>query len=324
MNIFEFLGLPENHRPKDRVVQLVKHYAEVNPKHEEGILHKQVSFPMFGQVKRDGIFSATVIRKGGDCAIFGRTGEQLTNTEALANYYEGLHDLGYIGEGVYLGELCSEYCSLEELSGVVNPNRVNALTKEQLLIKQRLYVAFFDSLKLSEFVSGSSSIPYYTRYREMAEQLIATEVVLDVVHIKDEASLFEFADRMIALGHEGAVFKQNVGYRAGAKDWHQMKVVRKYEVDLECIGWEEGTGKYTGHIANLLFRFKDGKKVKAMLGKGWTMKDAKVLFDTTSTKHISPVGKIFRVYGLQPSSKNGVIRLPKVGDLRWDKTEADF
>lgn len=333
MNIFEFIGLPANHRPKNKVFQLVKHFAEVNPKHEEGILHKRVVFPMLGQVKRDGIFAAVVIRKGGDCAIFGRTGEQLTNVEGLEWYYSWLYERGHVASGVYLGELCSDQCSLEVLSGVVNPNRVNELSDEQLDIKRTLYVAFFDSLQLSEFVYGSSSLPYYRRYREMAEQLIATEVVLDVVEIKDEAALFEFADRMIALGHEGAVFKQDVGYIAGAKDWHQMKVVRKYEVDLECIGWEEGTGKYTGHVANLLFRFKDGKKVKAMLGKGWSMKDACYMFQTiTGTKGeqpetrdwMQPVGKIFRVYGLQPSSKNGVIRLPKVGDLRWDKTEADF
>lgn len=324
MNIFQFLGRSATYRQKNKIFQMVKHYVEVNPKHEQGILHKQVSFPLFGQVKRDGIFSAVVLRADGKCKIFGRTGEALTNTEKLAEHYELLFETGVICAGVYLGELCSDQCSLEVLSGTVNPNRVNELDDTQLDIKRTLYIAFFDGLEISEFLCGHSSLPFYTRYRWWAEQLIGTETVLDVVEIKSESALFDFADRMIALGHEGAVFKQNVGYIAGAKDWHQMKVVRKYEADLECIGYEEGSGKYSGHVANLLFRFKNNTIVKAMLGKGWTMREAETMFHDIGTHRYSPVGKIFRVYGLQPSSKNGVIRLPKVGDLRWDKTEADF
>lgn len=328
MNIFQFLNRHPNYRNKTKVFQHVKHYAEVNPKHEEGILHKKVSFPMFGQVKRDGIFSATVVRLDGRCAIFGRTGEQLTNTEYVAEFYSNLFKQGKLDAGVYLGELCSDQCSLEVLSGVVNPNRVNELDDEQLDIKRTLYIAMFDALQITDFLYGSTSVPYYQRYRWMAEQLIDVCTVLDVVVVNSEEELFDFADRMIALGHEGAVFKQNVGYLAGAKDWHQMKVVRKYEVDLECIGWEEGTGKYTGHVANLLFRFRDGKTVKAMLGKGWTMEQARVMYEATLHNLVDsplhPLSKVYRVYGLQPSSKNGVIRLPKVGDHRWDKVKADF
>lgn len=331
MNVFEFLGKPADYRPKNKVVQLVKHFAEVNPKHEEGIYHKRFSFPLFAQCKRDGVFSMLVVRSDGRCGVFGRTGERLSNTENLVSYYEGLVGLG-LDAGVYFGEMVTHSdCSLEEMSGILNPNRTKALeTQEQKLIKHRLYIAFFDEVTICEFISGHSHRNYSNRYTALYQQMGDTECVLDYDVVNNVEELMQYADRMIHNGQEGAVFKQDVEWKAGAKDWHQMKVVRRYEVDLLCIGWEEGTGKYTGLVANLLFRYKNGKTVKAMLGKGWTHQDARDLFIGCKSAVdeacflLNPLGKIFRVYGLQPSSKNGVIRLPKVGEIRHDKAEPDF
>jgi len=97
-----------------------------------------------------------------------------------------------------------------------------------------------------------------------------------------------------------------------------MKIVKQVSYDLECIGVEEGEGKYKGKIANLLFKWKDGQTIKAMLGEGWTHQDAKDMWESPSTY----IGKVYKVYALQESSK-GKLRLPKVGERRFDK-EADF
>ena len=110
-----------------------------------------------------------------------------------------------------------------------------------------------------------------------------------------------------------------------------MKIVKQVSYDLECIGVEEGEGKYKGKVANLIFRWKDGQTVKAMLGEGWTHQDASDMFEhyisdlTFAHSYglkLGPVGKVYKVYALQESSK-GKLRLPKVGERRFDK-EADF
>ncbi|QYC97019.1 ATP-dependent DNA ligase [Klebsiella phage IME184] len=93
--------------------------------------------------------------------------------------------------------------------------------------------------------------------------------------------------------------------------------------DLTCIGWEEGKGKYKGKVANLIFKWKGGKTVKAMLGKGWTHEDAERMYhDIKHGGELNVIGKIFAVKALQESSK-GVLRLPKAGELRHDKEEPD-
>jgi len=105
------------------------------------------------------------------------------------------------------------------------------------------------------------------------------------------------------------------------------------DYDLKCVGWEEGTGKYKGKVANLLFAWKGDKIIKAMLGKGWTHDAAEEMYQNCTYHDMvdmpgymhkdSPVDQIFQVYALQESSK-GKLRLPKVGERRHDKEVSDI
>lgn len=334
MNIFEFLGLPANHRADNKVVQLVKHFDDVNKRAEEGIFHKKVSFPMYAQVKKDGVFCALVISEERGVAMFNRTGKRLTNVERLEGYYTYLLTDGQVDAGVYFGELCNNRLSLEELSGCVNPNRVNPLTPEQAVAMLLSEIYFFDEVTVQEFIGGKSSRTYEDRFYSLVVEMCEHSDILPLHTVNNYEELKAFAELQIEQGEEGAVFKQDVEWLAGAKDWHQMKIVRGVSYDLICTGYEEGAGKYTGLVANLLFKLDDKRTVKAMLGKGWTHEDAREMFLNITypesigmqgyTHKDSPVGKMFEVYGLQPSSKNGLIRLPKVGELRHDKTEPDI
>lgn len=317
MNIFEFLGVSSVLRKDNKIFQYVKHFDDVNPKADEGIFHKKVSFPMYGQVKRDGVFAALVVIHG-QVGLFNRTGKPMTNCSRLKEYFAGCNT----PDGIYLGELLSRDCSLEQLSGVVNPNRNKPLEGEQISIRNNLHIDFFDHVTIDEFIEGYAGATFLERHARLHNLMCARSTILDLQVIDSISDLEWFAKQCIDAGEEGAVFKQDVEWLAGAKDWHQMKKVRGIHVDLECIGYEEGTGKYEGLVANLFFRYKNGLTVKAMLGKGWSHTMARTMFlDALCDK--GPVGKIFHVYGLQESSK-GIIRLPKVSELRHDKTEPDF
>lgn len=318
MNIFEFLGLSWDHR--NHPVQLVKHMEEVPESKRQ--------LPLYAQVKRDGIFSATVVRHDGKVGIFGRTGKKLSNVEHLESRYSCLP------AGVYLGELQSMAFDiyLEALSGVVNPDRVNELDFVGQQIKDALYVDFFDMVTLSDFIGGVAVAPFTKRHAGLVKR-ITTHLVPNTLCVYDnylpitKCNTWEeveaFAKEQIEAGREGAVFKRDVDWEAGHKGWRQMKEVRQVHYDLRCIGWEEGKGKYTGKVANLIFKWHGTQKVKAMLGKGWSHEDATRMYNEIKNGgELNVIGRIFTVYGLQDSSK-GKIRLPKVGELRHDKEDAD-
>ena len=321
MNIFEFLGLKADHRSGDKVVQLVKHFNEVNNQADEGIFHKKVSFPMYLQCKKDGNFAAVVVREG-FVGIFNRRGSHFSSVAQLEVHVQKQN----LPDGVYFAELCSSACSLEVLSGVVSPERKKPLTEPQVFVKDSLQLFFFDYVNLDSFVRGESNSLFKQRYECLLKILYNTELDwLDAQIINSYEDAVHLKDYFVDAGQEGVVLKQDVGWLAGAKDWHQMKLVRDISFDLLCVGYEEGNGKYAGKVANLIFQFKEGKTVKAMLGKGWKHADAEAMYQAIQLNQLidNPLGKIFTVYALQESSK-GVLRLPKVGELRHDKTKADF
>lgn len=313
MNIFEFLGLDEDHRTKP--VMLVKHRDEVPD--------SKLTFPVYGQVKRDGIFSAVVVTTAGMVGIFGRTGKKLSNVEGLESRFR------HFPAGVYFGELQSMAVDiyLEALSGVVNPNRTEPLDFIGQQIKDNLYIDFFDMLTIKAFTEGKTDVTFLKRHdalcRRLEPHLVGHDAILPVTPCLNEQEVEAFAKLHIDAGREGAVFKLDCDYEAGHKGFRQTKIVRMVSYDLTCIGWEEGKGKYKGKVANLIFKWKGGKTVKAMLGRGWTHEDAAQMYhDIKHGGDLNVIGKIFAVKALQESSK-GVLRLPKAGELRHDKEVPD-
>lgn len=312
MNIFEYTGLLADHRASsNKVTQFVKHYDEVVDK------HKNKTFAV--QVKKDGVCALTVIVDGA-VKIFSRTGKLFTNTEIIVERIKRLE----LRDGVYMGEMWvpKHACSIEQLSGAVNPNRVNPLSLLMSRLPYDLQMSFFDLVSLHSFRKGHSDSEYRVRSRNLAERFCSSRgdkfglEVLPYELITGELDINAFLDRQIDLGEEGIVIRDPLAdWEAGHKGWRVMKKVRGVDYDLLCVGVEEGTGKYKGRAANLIFKWKD-KTIKCMLGKGWTHDDAAYFFTNP------PLGCIFQVYALEESSK-GKLRLPKVGERRFDKEECD-
>lgn len=322
MNIFEYLGLPVDHRKlTNKVTQLVKHWDEVPESRKKDKL-----FAI--QTKEDGVCSLTII-KDGAVTIWSRTGKLFTNTVHIASRIEELR----LCDGVYLGEmwLDKKIASLEELSGMVNPNRVNPLSYEGSNKLRHMHMSWFDLVTLDEFVKGNSSLNYKVRYYDLLNHLnhrlvFSNVEVLPCYFDVSAEQIDKHLENAIAQGKEGIIIRDpDADWEAGHKGWRVMKKVRGVDYDLQCIGWEEGTGKYRGKVANLIFNWKGGKEIKCMLGKGWTHDMARKMFvdiHTGPNFHLDTVGKIFQVYALEESSK-GKLRLPKVGEQRFDKEVSD-
>lgn len=319
MNIFEHLGLAANHRKENKVTQLVKHYAEVIDKHKQG---KRLAV----QLKEDGVCAITVIRDG-MATIFSRTGRKFTNTSELCQYISHLH----MRDGVYFGEMVCSNVSLEKLSGAVNPNRTKPLDSDE--VSSNLRMRFFDLISIHSFVKGTSDTPYWRRYNNLVERVNEAVgeseredaiSVIPLIMVQGEGAINKYLNMAVERGEEGLVIVNlDADWEAGHKGWRKMKLVRGCDYDLRCIGYEEGKGKYVGLVANLVFQWKKGETIKCMLGKGWTHEMAREMFQEIQAGHKdSPIGKVFQVYALEESSK-GKLRLPKVGEQRMDKSEAD-
>ncbi|QOV07775.1 ATP-dependent DNA ligase [Acinetobacter virus fBenAci002] len=298
-------------------VQLVKHFDEVP--------ESKIEYPLIGQIKYDGVYILIVIHNGLSKA-YSRTGKEYYSELYSTTYFKSLVGLE---DGVYIGELVAPTLTLEELSGLVSTNRKVEWGTSDIEAMDQSYVMLHDLLYDDEFILGGSVWYYMDRYRDLRrmlkranlEQYLVSNVV---VHSKEDAE--RYADEQIKLGHEGAVFKQDLDWVAGHKGYRAMKIVRGLHLDLLCVGVEYGKGKRAGQIAKLKFSYK-GNVFSADLGKGWT--DEKRIELTKTYEECDKFGdyviegKIWEVKALQESSTGKALRLPKVVRVREDKEEPD-
>lgn len=306
-------------RPDNKLYQYVLHQEELSALAAKSLEGWQGSV----QVKYDGVFFALVVREGKPTYAFSRTGKRFTNVEFIENIVTVETSIDH--SGVYFGELVCPAMTLEALSGAVNPNRTKALGYS--LEDLGAHVRLFDSVSLEEFTEGYSESSHYfrmarcVRFKTYIRVLYEGITLAETYWVTSKEALDKYTERALSAGEEGIVYRpDHEGWLAGHKGFRCTKKVRTISFDLECIGTMIGqTGKRKGVVTNLLFRWKGGSLLKADLGKGWTEEDRVAL----AKEPEEAIGKIFKVYGLQVSSK-GKIRLCKVGEARIDKTQADY
>lgn len=292
--------------------QLVKHIDEVP--------EKKLKFPAWAEVKYDGVFCAFVLLPTMETLYLSRTGKEL---------YKQVHDRLQAWKfcqepGVYICELvCKDASlSLEELSGLVNPNRVQPW---EGVGPGTLGLVAHDYLTLEQYVSGKTP-PQAERGSALDRNWYGEKAVGYPVNTKEEFE--DYAEELTAWGHEGAVLKQlDAPYVPGHKGHHTVKRVRGLHLDLECVGCEMGRPgtKREGLVAKLVMRYK-GHQFSADLGAGWTdalRKDLTARLEAwLQGDSLEPFG-IFHVKALQESSTGTALRLPKVLEQRMDKQEPD-
>lgn len=266
------------------------------------------------QRKYDGVFVAAK-QYHGRWEFFSRTGKPLYIEDAVhdslcANLPKYATDL------MFIGELICARLSLEQLSGLVNPNRRTAwVVDDEQVLYSAASIVWHDSLRL---VDGRDNTPYIERYNRMSLHI---PYVIENIRIASDNLDVVFQGVTQEQGWEGLVLKDpSAPYIMGKRSHGQLKYVRQYTEDLECIGVQMGQGKRTGVIGSLVFRSLDGTTAfNADLGAGWDDAKRQELTDQWMHGELEHVLGLWEVQGLQPSSTGRAIRLPKAIRRRYDK-----
>lgn len=295
-------------------VQLVKHYDEIS----DGA-RKNMQWPAIAEVKYDGVYALIVMTSDKGVQFISRSGKPLYfEQNYLPDLFEHCAFMQALREGYcFISELINPELSLEELSGMVNPNRVAAWDNTCMLTAD---FVVHDSITIGNLRDGFSALEFAQRRRFL--QWVPQWNLPVTSWITSEHEWQEFCDSVITSGSEGAVLKQlHAPWIAGHKGWHVTKEVRGVHLDLRCVGWTLGKGKRSNQIGALYFEY-NGKLFSADLGKGWTDEKRDTLTARAQSTNDDVTGAVFHVKGLQISSK-GVVRLPKVQEERIDKHVAD-
>ena len=192
--------------------------------------------------------------------------------------------------------------------------------------KHGLKMLVFDAMTAEEFKKQDCKYDYVTRRADAELMLTAAQFkyfeLLPILYVGDDtARILELLDEAIANQEEGVMINIcDAKYEFG-RTWNLMKVKKMNTLDLEIVGYEEGSGRLAGTLGAIHVRYKNGNIVK--VGSGFTDELRALIWVEPSDF----IGKIVEIQYFEESTNadGGIsLRFPVFKDFRPDKLTPDF
>lgn len=187
----------------------------------------------------------------------------------------------------------------------------------------------FDIIPIHDFYSGRCTIPLHRRVemlqqnREIIEETknvkLLSHIIVDLDTNEGRDVLVRYANDQVANGYEGVMIKDiNSPYECSRnKHWLKWKPVNDY--DLCVVDVEEGTGKNSGKMGNLICEgIDDGKHIRVSVGSGFTDDERHEYWQNK----INIIGKTVTVIAdcvTQNMDNSYSLRFPRFKCFRYDK-----
>lgn len=260
------------------------------------------------------------LKENGQVSFYTRAGQK----------YEGLVDL----EKELLEKFPDNVCLDGEITLLNNAGIPSKEAYKQTMKitrkdgeKHGIKMLVFDWMPATDFKRQKCDIPYGRRSAEV-ETLFANidsttyfEVLPFLYHGTDTSKIMEFLDKAIAEKEEGVMINIWDAPYEFKRTNSLLKVKKMSTVDLEIVGYEEGSGRLSGTLGAILVRYKNGNIVK--VGSGFSDDIRKEIWANQS-KYFGTVCEI-QYFEETTNADGGIsLRFPIFKDFRPDKPEADF
>ena len=213
--------------------------------------------------------------------LYTRSGKKYTGVEHIINDLKRV----LINPNIVVdGELVRK--NIDNISDSANFQVGVGIANSKAEIKEELKLVIFDTITVNDFEKGKSKLTYSERkpeiesLRETIQQLnIENLSVVDMFYEgTDQTQIWKWLDYAEEHDLEGVIVNLDTPYEC-KRTKSLIKVKRFYTLDLQVIGYEEGSGRLSGNLGSLVVDFK-GNNVK--VGSGfddntrkelWNMRD---------------------------------------------------
>lgn len=244
--------------------------------------------------KLDGLRLIVVVDGNGNKTAYSRNGLVYEGLDYLLNELELDPNMIYDGELLYSDDTLRSDERFRKTNEIVRCKG----EKDKNLLTYYIFDAIHIN-ELGELGEEVERIPYYER-REHLDRLprsIYQRIVPVLYKGKIDNKVFELLDEVVEQGAEGLMANLSTGiYEFGKRSKNILKFKKFHDVDLLCIGVEEGDGKYKGKLGKILV---DYMGYEVGVGSGFT--DEERLYFYENQDEI--IGKIVQVKYFE-SSKN--------------------
>lgn len=248
---------------------------------------KKMKYPMYGQVKMDGIFGRW---DPSTKRFFTRSGNLILGLSQLESE---LHTI----DAPLDGELVIPGLDFFTMNGLIRSFNETPDCK---------YYVF----------DAPSNLPYADRVDDYTEVFTAEprpHVVPMKIHVLEHrVDTVQFHKKVMAAGHEGTVYKDPKSFYVHGKHWHNMKDVPTKTYECTVTGAYEGLGKLKGKLGGFVVDF-NGVKVKVGGGPGIT-EDVRA---RVWQERDSFIGKPLKCQ-YKKLTPSGSMRSPQMLGIRWD------
>ena len=192
--------------------------------------------------------------------------------------------------------------------------------------KHGVKMKFFDAMSAEDFRNQRCNLTW-TQRRAIATNLALNneftffELLPLLYKGSDTSMITKFLDEAIANDQEGIMINICDAPYEFKRTTNLLKVKKMQTMDLQIIGFEEGSGKYANTLGAILVRYKNGNTVK--VGSGFTDWLRSEIWNNQS-KYLDVICEI--QYFEETTNQDGgeSLRFPIFKDFRYDKVEADF
>jgi DNA ligase-1 len=259
------------------------------------------------------------IKENGQVSFFTRAGQK----------YEGLVDLEN-----ELKEILDDNFVLDGEITLLDPKGLSSKDqyKETMKItrkdgeKHGVKMLVFDYMPVANFKMQNCPVAYSARRAHLSTMfdLCALKYfeLLPLLYVGSDVSVIpKCLDEAIADGQEGIMINICDAPYEFKRTWNLLKVKKMNTMDLQIIGFEEGTGRLAGTLGAILVRYKNRNTVK--VGSGFTDWLRTEIWNNRG-KYMDTICEI--KYFEETTNQEGgeSLRFPIFNDFRPDKLEADF
>jgi DNA ligase-1 len=185
----------------------------------------------------------------------------------------------------------------------------------------------FDWMPADDFKRQQCDIPYCDRRAEVTRLICNYRhydyfQLLPLLYVGEDTSMItEILEDQVAAGEEGIMINIYDAIYEFKRTTNLLKCKKMDTLDLEVIGFEEGSGRLAGTLGAILVRYKNDNVVK--VGSGFSDSMRSEIWANQSDW----LGSICEVqYFEETKNADGGIslRFPVFKSRRTDKLEADF
>ena len=260
------------------------------------------------------------LKENGQVSFFTRAGQK----------YEGLVDL----EDEMSRLMPDNTCLDGEITLLVRGNLSSKEAYKQTMKivrqttnpeKHGIKMLVFDCMTVEEFKNQNCRHDYTIR-RADAELLFHQgdfmyfELLPILYRGSDTSKITEILEEEVANGEEGIMINICDALYEFKRTNNLLKVKKFDTCDLKVIGFEEGTGKYTGMLGAFVCEYKGGE---VKVGSGLTDELRKEIW-RNSQNYENVIIEVSYFEETKDSTGKPSLRFPTFKDFRFDKTEPNY